>query len=127
MTNNEIAFTSQQIDAAYINSLVDLVNACRELDVKIDKVYHYQHGWGVTFKGFKGDAICHSGSCGSPCPDGIYNPSTEKNDWNNSGRWETMGFPWDGDDVSVHSTEELAFYLWSLNNDKTPWEDNENC
>ena len=40
MTNNEIAFTSQQIDAAYINSLVDLVNACRELDVKIDKVYH---------------------------------------------------------------------------------------
>ena len=121
MTNNEIAFTSQQIDAAYVNSLVDLVNICRELDVKIDKVYHYQHGWGVTFKGFKGDAICHSDSYGSPCPNGLYDPSTENNDWDNSGRWETMGFPWDGDDVSVHSASALAHMIAALR-DGYDWE-----
>lgn len=121
MTNNEIAFTSQQIDAAYVNSLVDLVNVCRELDVKIDKVYHYQHGWGVTFKGFEGDAICHSGSCGSPCPNGLYDPSTETNNWDNSGRWETMGFPWDGDYVSVHSASALAHMIAALR-DGYDWE-----
>lgn len=44
MTNNEIAFTNQQVDAAYVNSLVDLVNACRENHVAIDKMAYYQHG-----------------------------------------------------------------------------------
>lgn len=121
MTNNEIAFTSQQIDAAYINSLVDFVNACRELDVKIDKVFHYQHGWMVTFEGFDGDAICHSGSYGSPCYMGLYDPSIERNDWSNSGRWETFGFPWDNGDVSVHDASALAHMLAALR-DGFDWE-----
>ena len=126
MINTEIAFIRQQIDAAYVNSLVDLINACRELDVKIDKVFHYQHGWMITFKGFRGDAICHNGSYGSPCYGDLHNPSIERNDWDKDGQWDTFGFPWDNGDVSVHSAEELAFYLWSLVNGKTPWENNEN-
>ena len=126
MTNNEIAFTLQQIDAAYINSLVDLVNACRELNIKIDKVAHYQHGWDVTFKGFKGDAICHSGSCGSPCHGGLYNPDVERKDWGDSGHWETYGFPWDNGDVSVHSARALVYMLKALR-DGFNWEPYENC
>ena len=115
MANNEIAFTNQQIDAAYINSLVDLINACRANSVDIDKVSHYQHGWSVTFKGHpNGDAICHSGSYGSPCYGGLYNPEVEKNDWNDCGRWETIGFPWDRGDVSVHRAEVLARMIHAL-------------
>ena len=116
MTTTEIAFTNQQIDAAYVNSLVDLVNACRKHDVEIDKVAYYQHGWSVTFKGYDGDAICHSGSYGSPCYGGLYRPEAEDNDWNNCGRWETIGFPWDDIDASVHSAETLALIISALNN-----------
>ena len=121
MTNNEIAFTAQQIDGAYINSLVELVNACREYGVKIDKVFHYQHGWAVTFEGFKGDAICHSGSYGSPCHHGLYNPDVERNDWSDSGSWETCGFPWDNGDVSVHDASDLARMVAALR-DGFNWE-----
>jgi len=122
MTNNEIAFNNQQVDAAYVNSLVDLVNACRKNNVEIDKVAYYQHGWIVTFNGYDGDAICHSGSYGSPCYGGLYDPEVEDNDWNNSGRWETIGFPWDGEDVSVHSADVLARMINALNNDLN-WEE----
>lgn len=115
MINNEIAFTRQQIDAAYINSLVNLVNACRELNVKIDKVFHYQHGWIVTFTGYPdADAICHNGSSGSPCYGGLYNPDVERNNWDDNGPWETIGFPWDDGDVSVHSASALAYMIAAL-------------
>lgn len=124
MNNNEIAFTNQQVDAAYVNSLVDLVNACRKNHVAIDKVAYYQHGWCVTFKGYDGDAICHSGSHGSPCYMGLYNPKMERNDWNSSGQWETIGFPWDGVDVSVHSACALAHMIAALR-DGQNWEEYE--
>lgn len=116
MTTTEIAFTNQQIDAAYVNSLVDLVNACCKHNVEIDKVAYYQHGWSVTFKGYDGDAICHSESYGSPCYGGLYRPEAEDNDWNNCGRWETIGFPQDDIDASVHSAETLALMISALNN-----------
>lgn len=117
MTNNEIAFTRQIIDAAYVNSLVDLVNACRKYNVIIDRVFHYQHGWVITFEGYPhADAICHNGSYGSPCYDGLYDPNIEDNDWNNCGSWETIGFPWDNDDVSVHTAEQVALMICALNN-----------
>jgi len=124
--NNYTEFSTKSVDAAYINSLVDLVNACRYRHVEIDKVCHFQNGWHITFVGHPhADAVCHDGSYGSPCsfwlPDGGHN-----NDWSRSGSWETIGFPWDYDDVSVHTAEELAFYLWALDNGKTPWEENEN-
>lgn len=129
MNNNEIAFTNQQVDAAYINSLVDLINACRENRVAIDKVTYYQHGWSVTFKGYSGDAICHSGSYGSPCYMGLYIPEVERNNWDNSGRWETIGFPWDGGDVSVHSANALAAMIAALNRGDNweEWEYYEGC
>ena len=124
--NTEIAFTPQSIDAAYINALTDFVNLCRELNVKIDTVSHFQHGWIVTFEGYDGDAICHSGSYGSPCPMGLYNPEVERNDWNDhSGRWETLGFPWDYEDVSVHTAEELAQMLHALNEGRNIWDEEE--
>ena len=117
-------FTREQIDAAYINALVNLINACRQRGVELNTVSHYQNGWLVTFKGYSGDAICHDGSYGSP----NYNlecnsESTNQNDWSdNSGAWETIGFPWDGDDVSVHDVNELAYYLHCLNQNMAPWE-----
>lgn len=121
---NYTELSAKQIDAAYINSLTDLIIACRHHHIEINEVYHYQNGWKVTFKGYEGDAICHDGSYGSPCLRGRDNPI---NDWTRSGSWETFGFPWDYDDVSVHTAEELAFYLESLNKDESPWEEDEDC
>ena len=132
MTNQEqqvfqerMHFTPMQIDAAYINSLVELVNACRAQHVELDKICAFQGGWHVTFKGHEGaDAICHDHSYGSP----HYMPSFYNypvNDWSCSGDWETIGFPWDEDDVSVHSAEELAFYLRCLDNGLAPWNKSE--
>ena len=118
MTNHEIAFTCQQIDGAYVNSLVDLIHACRKYDAIIDKVNVYQHGWLVTFAGCDGDAICHNGSYGSPCYGGLYNPERERNDWSNWGRWETIGFPWDNGDVSVHNAKCLARMIGALQRGK---------
>lgn len=121
--------TLQQIDGAYINALVDLVIECRKNKVKINTVQAYEGGWRVTFEQYNGDAICHDASYGSP-----YNSFPKKNhynDWNISGFWETIGFPWDNNDVSVHSAEELAFYLRALNEKDSyiyfklpmPWEE----
>lgn len=129
MTNQEqqilkerMHFTPMQIDAPYINSLVELVNACRAQQVELDKVCAFQGGWQVTFKGHDGaDAICHDRSYGSPCYGAFFDKVMPSNDWSRSGAWETIGFPWDGVDVSVHNADELAFYLRCLNKDVTPW------
>ena len=123
MTNQEnMHFTPMQIDAAYINSLVELVNACRAQHVELDKVCAFQGGWHVTFKNHEGaDAICHDHSYGSPRYGAFFDKNVPNNDWSRSGSWETIGFPWDGGDVSVHDADELAFYLRCLNNDLAPW------
>jgi len=133
MTNQEqqtlkenMHFTPMQIDAAYINSLVELVNACRAQQVELDKICAFQGGWHVTFKGHEGaDAICHDNSYGSPRYGAFFNKNVPDNDWSRSGKWETIGFPWDNDDVSVHDANELAFYLRCLDNDLAPWDENE--
>ena len=124
---NYTNFTLKTIDAAYINSLVDLVNACRANNVEINKVCHFQNGWHVTFATHPhADAICHDGSYGSPCPFWLNEENRYNNDWSyRSGLWETIGFPWDYDDVSTHTAEELAQYIAALNRGETPWEDNE--
>ena len=124
--NNLYPFHRNQIDAAYVNSLVELVTACRKWNVEIDKVFAYENGWQVTFFGQEGDAICHDGSYGSPCYGGTYNESVHTNDWSRAGEWETMGFPWDGNDVSVHDAEWLAHeinllqrgYVWHGNDEQ---------
>ena len=119
---NYTEFSPKQIDAAYINSLVDLVNACRANNVEIDKVSHFQNGWHVTFKGYShADAVCHDGSYGSPCPFWL-GEERYQNDWScRDGLWETIGFPWDYDDVSAHEAQELAEYLAALNRGETIW------
>lgn len=62
-----VHFIPMEIDAAYVNTLVNLINACRKEGVEINTVYHFQSGWYVTFKGFDdADAICHDHSYGSP-------------------------------------------------------------
>ena len=104
----------KQIDAAYVNTLVDLVNACRALGVELDKVQYFQNGWRVTFKGFDGDAICHDGSYGSPNHMRSFLGEEYPNDWTQSGSWETIGFPWDRDDVSVHDSQTLAYLISAL-------------
>lgn len=124
--NQKMMFTPRQIDAAYINSLVELVSACKKYNVKIDKVFTFQNGWSVTFEGFNGDAICHDHSYGSPCYGGCLNDKVHTNDWSRSGSWETMGFPWDGIDVSVHFAEWLAKSIARLGNGEEyndSWED----
>lgn len=125
---NYTDFTMKTIDAAYINSLVDLVNACRENNVEINEVRHFQNGWHVTFTGYPhADAVCHDGSYGSPCPFWL-GENRYKNDWTcHSGLWETIGFPWDYDDVSTHNAQELAHYLAALNRGEAPWKNNEDC
>lgn len=133
MTNQEqqilkerMHFTPMQIDAAYINSLVELVNACRAQHVELDKVCTFQGGWHVTFKGHEdADAVCHDHSYGSPRYGAFFDKNMPENDWSRSGAWETIGFPWDGDDVSVHDADELAFYLRCLDNGLAPWSENE--
>lgn len=121
-------FTLKSVDAAYVNALVELVVACRACDVKLDKVYHYQNGWLVKFAGYpKADAICHDGSYGSPNRGARYGYTEYHNDWDKSGPWESIGFPWDKDDVSVHSASELAANIHILNllGDNATWDDDE--
>lgn len=122
-------FSPKPIDAAYIVALTELVNACRAYHVEIDRVSHFQNGFHVTFKGFtNADAICHDHSYGSPCYGGILDDRAHKNDWTiEDVQWETIGFPWDGNDVSVHSSIELAAMISAVNhgNDWRTCEDNQ--
>ena len=96
-----------QIDGAYINTLVNFVNWCNCYGVKINEVFNFANGYCITFKGIEhADIICHDGSLGSPCRFGNHN-----NDFNAVGQWESMGFPWDDDDVSIHDSEEIAWLI----------------
>ena len=116
----------ETIDATYVNTLVNLVNACRALGVSIKEVRPYMNGWVVTFEGYEhADAICHDGSYGSPCYMASLNYEIPKNDWSKSGAWETMGFPWDYNDVSVHTSEELAYFIKLLDDGQNFWEKEE--
>jgi len=111
--------TPEKIDAAYINALTNLINACRKNDVHINGVSHLHNGWIVTFEGLNGDAICHDGSYGSSCYLADLYREKHKNDWgDNSSEWETMGFPWDYEGVSVHDSEELAEMIGKLQKNK---------
>lgn len=122
---NNHAFTLTIVDAAYVLALCELVEKCRAYGININTVQTYQNGWRVTFENFKGDAICHDRSYGSPCYYSMRDP--HKNDWSKltGYKWETIGYPWDYDDVSVHTASELAFYLAELKRGGRPWEEDE--
>lgn len=85
---------NQPIKIDYLNSLVRLVNKCKEEHVKINEFGTLHGGLYVKFEGFTGDAVIHEHSYGS-----------------NGGCFETMGMPWDIDDVTVLEPEELAMML----------------
>ena len=94
-----------KIDGAYVNELVDLISSCRDYGTKVDSVRFFRNGWHVTFEGISNaEAVCHDYSYGSPCFMCVHN-----NDWGiTQSAWETIGFPWDNDDVSVHDADWVA-------------------
>lgn len=122
--DNEHAFSPTVIDGAYVLALCELVDKCFIYGVKINTVQTYQNGWRVTFEDFDGDAICHDGSYGSPCYYGDM-VDAHQNNWSKrtNYQWETIGYPWDNGDVSVHSASELAFYLAELKRGRTTWDE----
>lgn len=82
------------LDRERVESLYQLMRACDTMMVRIRDIQFYMNGFRVTFEDWKGDAILHDESY--MCDSYV---------------WETIGFPWDGDDESVHSPVELAFLL----------------
>lgn len=98
-------YTNVELNKTRVNSLAHLVFHCDNLGVEIDKVIFYMHGFTVTFKGYpNADAVLHDGSYGRDV-----------------GEWETIGFPWDYDDVSVHTSAQLANMINALNHNED-WE-----
>ena len=90
-------FTAVNLNMERVNALYNLMNACHYNGVKISKVMFFRNGFSICFEGFDGDAVLHDGTS--------YNHDT---------RWETMGFPWDGNDVSKHSAVSLARMIAAL-------------
>lgn len=92
-----LPFHPQELNVERVCALSELVSACKKEDVKITKAYFYQNGFQVQFEDIPGDAILHDGSYGKI--------------WCH---FETIGMPWDNDDVSVHDPETLAKLLGAL-------------
>ena len=84
------------VNESFVNGLNELLGWCREIGVEVDKIRYLYHGFQVTFVGIEGDAILHRGSIGH-----LRN------------YWETMGMPWDEDDVSAHSAFTLVHMIKS--------------
>ena len=97
ISRDAVKYVQQEIPMDRVFALVDLVNECLDNDVQIKKVIHFQNGFSVVFEGMDGDAVLHDNSYG-----------------NRFCEWETIGMPWDGDDVSVHDTETLVKMLTNV-------------
>ena len=93
-TNNSIL---KDIPIKRVYSLAILIGYCAEENISLSRVSVHMNGFRVEFEGLDGDAILHD-----------YSYS------NDSGAWETMGFPWDYDDVNVHEPRKLARLLGAL-------------
>lgn len=89
-----IPFINQDIPVDRAFELAKLITECNKYDIHIEKITFFQNGFQVIFEGFKGDVILHDNSYGS-----------------NRLLWESLGFPWDYDDVSVNSTDSLVALL----------------
>ena len=86
-----------EFDPQRAMSLSVLLTQLEAEKVEINKILFCQRGFMVTFKDLPGDAVLHDGSYGQArC------------------MWETLGLPWDHDDVSVHEPKELARMLGAL-------------
>ena len=87
-----------ELNMNYFNSLVTLTCECARNGIVISKVTQLWNGFKVKFEGFPyADAILHDGSYGHM-----------------DGLWESIGFPWDEDDVSTHTPSELAYLIGQL-------------
>lgn len=87
-------YGAQELPIQRVLALRDLINACDGWGVAISYVAVLQEGFKVMFEHWHGDAVLHDNSyCNDLC------------------EWETIGFPWDEDDVSTHTSEELARLL----------------
>jgi hypothetical protein len=88
----DVMFTPREIKMVYVVALSHLVTECEKNNVEIKSVKYFQHGFSVVFKDMPGgDAVIHDNSYAR--------------DW---GYFETLGMPWDYDDVSTHDPETLA-------------------
>lgn len=97
--NDHAYFTAHSVNIGRVLALAELLNECARLKVEIEEVGAFQNGYIVCFKGHENaDAILHDNSYG-----------------HNVNMWETMGFPWDDDDVSVHDAKSLARLVYRLN------------
>ncbi len=90
-------FEQQNIPVDRVYSLTRLVSACEKNNVGLENVVFFQNGFQVLFEDMPGDAVLHDYSYG-----------------NKACMWETIGFPWDCSDVSVHEAETLAKMLGAL-------------
>ena len=89
---------SHDVHPLYARCLSTLVYLCEANNIGIQSITAYCHGFKVVFEGHEeGDAIIHDYSYCSA-----------------AGMWETMGFPWDYGDVSVHDTRELVALVKGL-------------
>lgn len=86
---NTEAMRRQSLDTLRIECLFN--------GVIISDIKGMWNGYQVTFEDLPGDAILHDYSYG-------------REDY----AWETMGFPWDYDDVSIHDPATLARMLGAL-------------
>ena len=98
------AFSPVNLSIGRAKALAELLMSCKYLGVGVKAVKYYLRGFLVEFEGYEGNAVLHDGSYGRQ-----------------SFMWETIDFPWDGDDVSVHTSHQLAHMLCALNKGE-PWE-----
>jgi hypothetical protein len=92
-----VNYSQIEFDPQRALSLATLVKQLESEGVEIYKVTFYMRGFMLTFKDILGGAVLHDCSYGQEY-----------------GMWETIGMPWDGDDVSVHEPEELARMIGAL-------------
>lgn len=82
------------LDLSRTYTLADLISKCAKEDILINRICYLYYGFQVFFQGFEGDAILHDGSLGRDLC-----------------MLETCGMPWDNNDVSIHTTDELISLL----------------
>jgi len=87
---DEMLYAPAPLKIEYVKALSELLEWCNILNVEIESVHAYMYGFRVTFKGVDGDAICHENSYGHP------------------EYWESYKMPWDEDDVSTNTAQELV-------------------
>ena len=77
-----------------VTTLANLIHLCNIFNISVCDIFFIHNGFAITFENWDGDAVLHKYSMG-----------------NKHNMWETMGFPWDSNDVSAHTTEELIRLL----------------